>query len=395
MFFYQKKLGEVNHLVASACLEYPVMVRIIQPYKPHQDQFCEKALQKGARLTHIPHISDPHLTTDVAILGDDNAPNVVIITSGLHGVELPAGSIGQQILLDKLTDKHLADTRYIFVHALNPYGAHHALRTDLGEAGGRNIDPARNFVDFNAAEFKSGEAVGAANAAIASAFEKATLSNHSLSMMWGRLLYTAFVQQGQAEFKRTFVQGQYTNPLLPYYGGTAASCTRLTWEKIVNEYILDPQHKPHIKTIYHFDIHTGDGPFGTLQLYLCKDAGEQGKAFAENLIEADKIKVTDDYFAKVTGDIGDYWQSFDLPKEAQIIPITMEFGTTQARIPGIDVLGAILNRTLLAEKYEDTHHEKEEIIQKMRTAFTPTQDNWAYAVITQSHDLWDRFLKQT
>nr|HPQ51318.1 hypothetical protein [Alphaproteobacteria bacterium] len=71
---------------------------------------------------------------------------------------------------------------------------------------------------------------------------------------------------------------------------------------------------------------------------------------------------------------------------------TLEFGTTQAHIPGIDILGAILNRTLLSEKYNDDHASKDIIIQRMRTAFCPTQQGWAQAVITQSQDVWNKIL---
>ncbi|MDD3020346.1 MAG: M14 family metallopeptidase [Alphaproteobacteria bacterium] len=362
-------------------------MRVIQTYQANRDSFCKKALQCGARLYHLPYAgsTDPDLATDIAVLGDDNAENVIVVSSGLHGVELPAGSLVQQIALDKIKDRHLKTTKFVFVHALNPYGAKYSLRTDRGEGTSRNIDPARNFLDFASPDFIA----TSANPAIASAFDKASLSNSSLSMMWARLLYTAFIEQGQSTFKRNFVRGQYTDPSLPYYGGDTACFTRLTWEHIVRHEIL----KPAAKKIYHFDCHTGDGPFGVLQLYLCAKAGKHTRQLAEKLTSPEKIKTTDDYFAQVTGDIGDYWASFDVPEGTQIYPITLEFGTTQARVSGIDVLGAILNRTLLSEKYNDDHPQKDQIIQKMCTAFTPTQKEWSDVVMNQSHDIWEKFLK--
>jgi len=360
-------------------------MQIDQSYIINRDNFREAAAKSGARLKEIAHISGNDLFTDIALLGDETAKNIVVVTSGLHGVELPAGSVTQQILMSKLRGEHLRDTRYILVHALNPYGAANALRTDLDTEGGRNIDPARNFINFNTFD----RSAFLVNSEIASAFEKAKLSDSSLAMMWARLLYTAFIEQGQNEFKRHFVRGQYSNPILPYYGGMRPCCTRLTWEQIVQDEIF----KPHVETITHFDVHTGDGPFGGLQHYLCHKAGSHTKELCLRLTTPDKIKTTDDYFAEVIGDIGDHWTEFPRAKGKTIFPVTLEFGTTQARIPGIDVLGAILNRTLLAEKYGDDHPKKDDIIQKMRTAFTPTQEDWAYAVIAQSHNLWDKFLR--
>lgn len=360
-------------------------MQIDQPYTTNRNNFREVATKSGALLKEIVHFSGNDLYTDIALLGDESAKDVVVVTSGLHGVELPAGSIAQQILMSKIRSEHLKGTRYVLVHALNPYGAAYALRTDLDTEGGRNIDPARNFIDFDT--FDRSDFL--ANPEIASAFEKAKLSDSSLAMMWARLLYTAFVEQGQSEFKRQFVRGQYSDPILPYYGGVRPSCTRLTWEKIVREEIL----KSHVENIIHFDVHTGDGPFGDLQHYLCHKAGAHTKDLCLELTTSDKIKTTDDYFAEVIGDIGDHWAEFPMAKDKKIFPVTLEFGTTQSRIPGIDVLGAILNRTLLAEKYHDQHPHKDDIIKKMRTAFTPTQQEWAYAVIAQCHNLWDRFLK--
>ena len=361
-----------------------------QDYKLNREDFLKTAKARGARLYTLAHplsAEGAELITDIAVLGEDTAKNCVVVTSGLHGVELPAGSRFQQIGLKSVTDAHLENTKFVFIHALNPYGAHHAMRTDCGEDGERNIDPARNFVDFASPDFKRLEA----DKAIASAFDKADLSASSQTMMWARLLYAAFVEQGQDSFKRNFVQGQYTNPILPYYGGNAPSFTRLTWEKLVREEIINAS----LKNIYHLDIHTGDGPFAQLQIYLCNDAGPHTKELALSLMALEHVKTTDDYFAEVIGDIGDYWYRFDLPDGVKIYPLTLEFGTTQSRIAGIDVLGAILNRTLLSEKYADKHPTKDDIIRKMRTAFTPTQDDWAAAITDQSKDIWKNILLTT
>jgi hypothetical protein len=361
-------------------------MKIVQSYAANRDRFCTEAMLSGARLYSIPYEGDlgAGLTTDVAVMGNDDAQNVVVVSSGLHGVELPAGSLVQFLGFGKIRNRDLKDTKFIFVHALNPYGAQHALRTDRGPDGGRNIDPARNFMDFAAPDFVPAPA----DPAIENAMKKASLSGHSLAMMWARLLHTTFVRLGQTEFKRRFVCGQYTNPLVPYYGGRAACYTRLTWEKIVREEII----KPAVRKIYHLDCHTGDGPFGALQLYLCSKAGEKTAELACKLINPDRVQSVDEYFANITGDIGDYWGAFGLPPDVEIYPLTLEFGTTQAHIPGVDILGAILNRTLLAEKYDDDHPEKEVIIQNMKTAFCPVQEDWEKSVISQSKDVWDRLL---
>lgn len=354
---------------------------IDQSYLNNREKFIAAAHEAGAALTCIPCPLDASLSTDIAVIGADAAAQVIVVSSGLHGVELPAGSAVQQIWVreaKKVADAR-KDIRFVFVHALNPYGAVHALRTDSDAAGQNNIDPARNFVDFAAA-------TTSADPDIAAAFAAADLSSPSLALMWGRLLYAAFVRQGQSAFKRHFVQGQFTDPLLPYYGGTQPCFARLHWDKIVRDFVNTPQ----VHTIWHMDIHTGDGPFGQLQLYV--NGAQQSSAYmaAQRLIAPERVQLTGGYFADIKGDILDYWSCCGLSEGVAVHPMTLEYGTTQARIEGIDILGAILNRTLLQQKYGDRHPQAATIIQAMREAFAPQNPGWGEAVTSQAAGVWGK-----
>lgn len=356
-----------------------------QSYEQNRLDFINAARKAGAVVSSFPHPKDPSLTTDLAAIGERNAPHVVVISSGLHGVELPAGSLFQRLGLNTLEGRRRPDDlRLVFVHALNPYGAAHARRTDESPDGERNIDPARNFIKFGA----DGENLPQADPAIRAAFEKADLSSSSLAMMWAKLLYTAFVEQGQGTFKRNFVRGQYSAAGLPYYGGQSACHTRRMWERLVYDDICHDR----LQSVLHIDVHSGDGPFGWLQLYLPHDAPPETETIAAALVERERIRRTDSYFAKVSGDIGDYWDEFGLPASVKLHPMTVEFGTTQARIAGIDVLGAILNRTLLSEKYDDNHPKRELILKQMREAFAPSRAQWVSLIEDQSRSMWANLL---
>ncbi len=353
---------------------------IEQSYTINRQNFLDAARSVGARLFGIPHARDVSLVTDIAVLGDENASQVVLVVSGVHGVELPAGSLLQQLWMPHIQKMmhEKPDIKFVFVHALNPYGAEHGMRTDWDVDGRGNIDPARNFVDFNAA-------TNTANAGIAAALKDADLSVSSAIKMWAKLLYSAFIVQGKHAFKQGFVRGQYTNPDIPYYGGAAPSLTRLTWDKILAEHVIAPQ----VKKIWHLDCHTGDGPFGLLQLYI--NNREDGRIYKDaiSLAPAERVKATDHHFAAISGDIIDYWQYCRL-NGAEVTPITLEFGTSNAAIEGIDVLNAILARTILQNKYNDYHPKGARIIQRMRDAFAPRSPEWENAVGQQSAELWDK-----
>jgi len=360
---------------------------IEQSYAINRENFCQVARQSGAALTSIPYVRegvDCHgLATDIAVMGPNNASQVVIVASGVHGVELPAGSLLQQIwmpLVQKILPQ-LTDTKFVFVHALNPYGAAHGMRTDWDMNGQGNIDPARNFIDFT-------QATNTANEGIEGALKDVDLSAVSWVKMWCRLLYSAFVVQGKSAFKQGFVRGQYTNPTIPYFGGTAPSLTRLTWDGVIAEYVCHPC----VKKIWHLDCHTGDGPFGLLQLYINDKMGRHVYADACQLMDAEHVQLTEQYFANIAGDIVDYWPQCDVGA-AKVTPITLEFGTSQSPIEGMDVLNAILTRTILQNKYADHHPKAEEVIQRMRNAFAPPAPEWEKSVRLQADTLWQNFSK--
>jgi hypothetical protein len=351
------------------------------PYFINRDNFLVAAHAAGAAMTAIPSPIDGNLTTNIAALGPTEADTLVLVSSGLHGVELSAGSAVQCLWLPearKLTELR-QDVRFVFVHALNPYGAAHALRTDSDAAGQNNIDPARNFVDFAAAKTM-------ADPDIAAAFAAADLSSPSLALMWGRLLYAAFVRQGQSAFKRHFVQGQFTDPLLPYYGGTRPCHARNIWENVMAIYAKTPS----IRRIIHLDIHTGDGPFGMLQAYVNDKEGGAAHHLALRLFPPERVQLTGGYFADIQGDILDFWHKVGINPVTEICAMTLEYGTTQARIAGIDVLGAILNRTLLQQKYGDNHPKADDILAQMHEAFAPRNPAWEEAVVNQAAGVWGK-----
>ncbi|HEX6138530.1 MAG TPA: M14 family metallopeptidase [Casimicrobiaceae bacterium] len=87
------------------------------------------------------------LSVDVALLGDPSAPSLLVLTSGMHGVEGFCGS-GCQVAL--LRDAAFAaavergGVAVLLYHAVNPYGFSHWRRTNED-----NIDLNRNFRDFS------------------------------------------------------------------------------------------------------------------------------------------------------------------------------------------------------------------------------------------------------
>ena len=78
------------------------------------------------------------LTLDVAAHGPAG-PKLLVVSSGVHGVEAPFGSAVQLALLEKW--KAAPPVRCLFVHAVNPFGFAHRRRVNED-----NADLNRNFL---------------------------------------------------------------------------------------------------------------------------------------------------------------------------------------------------------------------------------------------------------
>ena len=103
----------------------PISEYFATTYDKARSYFITAAKSKGAKIYsyELCGIKGPYnesLTTDVAIIGQEDAENVLLIISGTHGVEGFAGS-GCQVgfLQDELFKSFSPKTLIILIHSLN------------------------------------------------------------------------------------------------------------------------------------------------------------------------------------------------------------------------------------------------------------------------------------
>jgi hypothetical protein len=126
------------------------MIALPETYEAARAAFLDVARRVGARLSSIPDPADPALAMDIACTGPESGGPVVVVVSGLHGVEGLAGSAVQTRWLDRAP----RDLAMVFVHAANPWGFAHLTRCDAG-----NVDLNRNLIeDFGALPVNPGYA---------------------------------------------------------------------------------------------------------------------------------------------------------------------------------------------------------------------------------------------
>jgi hypothetical protein len=123
------------------------MTVLPERYDHARRAFLSAAQVSGARVSSVfePHGVGPdgeRLAMDIARTGPDAGGPVVVVLSGVHGVEGLAGSAVQARWLAKAP----ADLAAVFVHAVNPWGFSFLTRCDR-----ENVDLNRNFIeDFSA-----------------------------------------------------------------------------------------------------------------------------------------------------------------------------------------------------------------------------------------------------
>src|ERR1700739_3656646 len=88
-------------------------------------------LQAESHVLPIPGASGETLAMDVVLQGPADASNMLVVISGVHGVEGFSGSAVQTGMLQLDVSQRadaLRDTAVLYVHAINPFGFSHLRR---------------------------------------------------------------------------------------------------------------------------------------------------------------------------------------------------------------------------------------------------------------------------
>lgn len=326
-------------------------------YTECRHAFLAAAEFAGASVTSYPHSllcpNGRELATDVATIGNPDAQKVIVVTSGIHGVELPIGSQLQQEWLAYAKAADLRDTRLVFVHALNPYGSAYGLRTDE-----HNVDCNRNFIS----DFNNPPATSAGYHALSRAFEPCSLAPYAIANSWRQML-TYAAQHGIPAFEKVLVAGQYDYPKGLYFGGREESWSRQTWKKIVATHVTNANPTE----IYHTDIHTGYGPYGAFQILPHQKYSSQSLAPDGDTVES--------VFPNHSGNILGFWpQLISGRSNVKAIPQAVEIGTSP--IVGFDVMQAMLCRSASFNVHKDNYPRAQQTINFMRDVFAPRDPVW-------------------
>ncbi|HVH05529.1 MAG TPA: DUF2817 domain-containing protein [Myxococcota bacterium] len=190
------------------------------------------------------------LAVDLAYLGPEAPERLLVVSSGIHGVEGFAGSALQLQLLAAPEALALPrDAGLLLVHGVNPYGF-----AALRRVNESNVDLNRNFL-----RHPEDHVANPAYDALHAAVNPAALDDESDAA--ARSALRAFAaDHGFPKLQAALTSGQYAHPDGVYYGGAREERSAA----ILREVALRATRGA--RRVVWVDVHTGLGPYGEAEM---------------------------------------------------------------------------------------------------------------------------------
>lgn len=332
---------------------------------------------RGCRRWRLDDERESDLTIDYALFGA-NGTRLIVVQSGLHGSEAPAGAAIQLFMLQNHVEHLVASgIDVLLIHAVNPWGFRHVRRTDSA-----NVNLNRNFsIDGSLFQTKNSNYTR-----LRQLFEPSGRVRspriEQLLIEW-RILRQFFADGFDAtSINHGFDEGQYEFPTGINFGGYGPR----PQTSFLRSELTALFSKPY-RSILFFDVHTGLGPDGVLSIIEGKEPPRVLRDRFVDLVREvldDRIVMRTGYspgFFPTSGDVIDFVPSLSRTPD-RVLALTLEYGTlgddTSAQI---DSVGRIImeNRAQLhgCETIEACVHVRE----RFRDMFNPDRSGWRTQVI--------------
>lgn len=219
-------------------------------YFTARQRFREAANQLGWHLEALPidqvGPNGEQLTIDVACSTTQDTDDVLVVSSGIHGVEGFFGSAVQLAMLRQWKQKAAPKIKIVFIHALNPYGMAWLRRVNED-----NVDPNRNFL-------LPGDSFAGAdkNYALMDNILNPKRPPNFWQSFYPKVMWL-IARHGLPAFKQAVASGQYEFPHGLFFGGKGpCRSQQLLLENM-------PRWLKGNKRVVHIDFHTGLGKYAS------------------------------------------------------------------------------------------------------------------------------------
>lgn len=332
-------------------------------YADARRRFRALAHESGYSVTALVHPQQRgpdggELACDVARLGPQSPRNLLLISSGTHGVEGFCGSGAQAALLGAGALRGMPEgTAILLVHAINPYGFAHLRRTNED-----NIDLNRNFIDHG--RRPANPAYDEIHGWLVPPQWDGPAREHADDQ-----IRRYQQERGMRAFQSAMTGGQYSHPDGLFYGGRAPAWSNLTWRRILRESCADAGH------VVAIDLHTGLGPWGVGEAICVGSEDEYHRARA---LFGERVKWTGSggsVSAQVGGTL--VHAGHEELGPGRLTMIGLEYGT----YPIPETLEALRAETWLVARGDPGSPQGARIKQRLKEAFYVDDPAWQQAVV--------------
>jgi hypothetical protein len=312
------------------------------------------------------------LALDVAVLGDPEAAQRLLVSSGCHGVE---GFCGSGVQLAALQDSSLLGqarqhgVTLVLAHALNPWGFSHIRRVTH-----ENVDLNRNFQDFSQ-PLPVNAGYAQLHSLLLPQHWPPDAENQAAMAQWIELRGMGFVQEAVTSGQYAFSDGLF-------FGGSAP-----TWSNGAVRRLLR-QHTSGARQLGWIDLHTGLGPSGHGERIFSHAASVAAVAGEEDPFArasrwwgaAGPLTRAEDgssSSARLNGTMSEA-AAQECP-DTQTTKITLEFGTLE----GLDMLLALRAEQWLQQHPKVGEAKRQRIKRQLLDAFFVDRPGWKSSVLEQ------------
>lgn len=326
------------------------------------------------------------LNVDVLWAKPAGSKKILVLVSGIHGIETFAGSAIQiDFLKSQLFLYQNAGISVLLVHALNPWGYVHLRRVTA-----QNIDLNRNFPskkDPKSAPnpgFEKLQQLLAPEAVSGPGWT--SMLGFSIKLLWKIATFEFTVDQ----MNQAVAGGQQVDPRGLFYGGQNTE-PQVEWLMR----LLDDKLQGFDEAVV-MDLHTGLGQRGVLHLMPSDDPAPKGKALREKLFLNSDTKTPGPEIYQVTtastkgfytvaGDFLDFAEERG-PNKLVMAAMTMEFGTKDTSIPA--QLESLHTMVVENSSYQKQASDPRPGQKKFVELFSPQDLKWRSEVLLKSSQLF-------
>lgn len=341
---------------------------------------CRARFRRTAATVGLPVESHPitargpdgqQLTIDVAQVGAARPERVLVVMSGVHGVEGFVTSTLQTDLLGRLDATSLEEgTAVLFVHAVNPWGMawwrrQNEHNVDLNRNWRRDeMDPVHNeaYDELHALACPDGPTLPSVDDLLATA--QALVAERGL----------AWVRDG-------ITKGQYRHPDGLHFGGARTEESTALLQRAFAERLGGADR------VLTIDLHTGHGRWGEVTFLSDAAPGTPQDTFLRTHFGADRVEATADNPDATTGvKSGQIANGIgQLLEGATCFASSVEFGTEHE----LEQLAATYLESWVHRHGDRDDPAHAEVVWRYRCCFTPDDREWERTALAQGRALLD------